>query len=66
MIPHYKIVYLVQLLADIHEYGDSGYRIGFDTRGSFSFPGGRCGQNVLIFEVDMSFSVHIDNKKNSV
>ena len=52
--------------ADIDEYGDSGYRIGFDTRGSFSFPGGRCGQNVLIFEVDMSFSVHIDNKKNSV
>ena len=52
--------------ADIDKYGDSGYRIGFDTRGSFSFPGGRFGQNVLIFEVDMSFSAQIDNKKNSV
>ena len=48
--------------ADIDKYGYSGYGIGFDRRGSFSFPGGGHGQNVLIFGVDMSFSAHIDNK----
>ena len=29
----------------------------------FSFPGGRFGQNVLMFGVDMSSSAHVDNKK---
>ena len=48
--------------ADIDKYGYSGYGIGFD-RKSFSFPGGGYGQNVLIFGVDMSSSIHIDNKK---
>ena len=46
---------------DIDKYGYSGYGIGFDRRGSFSFPGGGYGQNVLIFGVDMSSSPHIDN-----
>ena len=49
--------------ADIEKYGYSGYGTGFDRRGSFSFPGGGFGQNVLIFGVDMSSSAHIDNKK---
>ena len=40
--------------ADIHKYGYSGYGTGFDKRGSFSFPSGGFGQNVLIFGVDMS------------
>ena len=44
----------------------SGYGIGFDSRGSFSFPGGRFGQNVLIFGVDMSSSAQIDNKKKDI
>ena len=48
--------------ADIDKYRYSGDRIGFDRRGSFSFPGGRSGQNVIIFGADMSFSIHIDNK----
>ena len=48
---------------DIDKYGYSGYGIGFDRRGSFSFPGGGFGQNILIFGADMSSSVHIDNKK---
>ena len=48
-------------IADIVKYGYSGYGIGFDWRGSFSFPGGGYGQNVLIFGVDMSSSPHIDN-----
>ena len=49
--------------ADIDKYGYSGYGIGFDRRGSFSFAGVDFGQNVLIFGVDMSFSAHIDYKK---
>ena len=52
--------------ADIDKYGYSGYGIGFDRRSSFSFPGGGFGQNVLTFEVDMSSSVHIDNKKRDI
>ena len=47
---------------DIDQFGYSGYGIGFDRRGSFSFLGGGYGQNILIFGVDMSFSAHIDNK----
>ena len=46
--------------ADIDKYGYSGYGIGFDRRGGFSFPGGRFGQNILILGVDMSSSPHID------
>ena len=45
---------------DIEKYGYSGYRFGFDRRGSFSFPGGKFGQNVLIFGVDMSSSAHME------
>ena len=51
--------------ADIDKYGYSGYGIGFDRRGSFSFPGGGYGQNVIIFGADMSSSLHIDNKKKT-
>ena len=52
--------------ADIDKYGYSGYGISFDRKSSFSFPGGRFGQNVLIFVVDMSSSAHIDNKKKEI
>ena len=52
--------------ADIDKYGYSGYGIGFDRRGSFSFPGGGFGQNVIIFGADMSCSTHIDNKKKDI
>ena len=51
---------------NIDRYGYSGYGIGFDRKGSFSFPGGGFGQNVLIFGVDMSSSAHIDNKKKDI
>ena len=50
--------------ADIDKNGNSGYGIGFDRRGSFSFPGGGYGQDVLVFGVDMSFTTHTDNKKD--
>ena len=52
--------------ADIEKYKYSGYGIGFDRRLSFSFPGGGFGQNVLIFGVDVSSSIHIDNKKKDI
>ena len=48
---------------DIDKYGYSGYGIGFDKKSSFSFPSGGFGQNVIIFGVDVSSSVHVDNKK---
>ena len=37
---------------DKHRYSD--YGIGFDRRGSLSFPGGGFGKNVIIFGVDMN------------
>ena len=52
--------------ADIDKYGYSGYGIGFDRKGSFSFPGGGYGQNVIIFGVDMTFTTHTDNKKGHI
>ena len=46
---------------DIDKYKYSGYGIGFDRRGEFSFGDG-FGQNVIIFGADMSSSVHANNK----
>ena len=51
---------------DIDKYGYSGYGIGFDRRSSFSFPGGRFDQNIIIFRVDISSSPHIDNKERYI
>ena len=48
------------------KYKYSGYGIGFDRRGTFSFPSGGFGCNVVIVGVDMSFSVHADNKKKDI
>ena len=45
---------------DIDNYKYSGYGIGFDRRGQFSFGDG-FGQNVIIFGADMSSSVHTNN-----
>ena len=52
--------------ADIDKYKYSGYGIGFDRRETFSFITGGFGFNVIIFEVDMSSSVHVDNKKKYI
>ena len=49
--------------ADIDKYVYSGYGTRFDRKTSFSFPSGGLGQNVIIFGVDMSSSIHVDNKK---
>ena len=50
------------LFADIGKYKHSGYDIGFDMKGTFSFPNGRFGKNVIIFGANMSSSVHVDKK----
>ena len=52
--------------ADFDKYGYSGYGIGFDRHGSFSFPGTGLGRNVIIFGVDMSSSRKIDNRKKDI
>ena len=52
--------------ADFDKYGYSGYGLGFDRRSSFSFPGGRFGQNILIFEADVSSSAHVDNRRKDI
>ena len=52
--------------ADIDRYKYSGYGIGFDRHGSFSFPGTGLGRNVIIFGVDMSSSTKIDNRKKDI
>ena len=39
---------------------------GFDSRSLFSYPGFDRGKNVVIFGVDISSTVHIDNKKKDI
>ena len=51
--------------ADIDKYGYSGYGIGFDRHGSFSF-GNRAGWNVTVFGVDMSSLTMTDNRKKDI
>ena len=52
--------------ANIDKYKYSGYGIGFDRHGSFSFPGTGLGRNVIIFGVDMGSSTKIDNRKKYI
>ena len=52
--------------ADIDKNKYSGYGIGFDRTGLYLLPSGRFGRNVIIFGVDMSSSVHVDNKKKDI
>ena len=52
--------------ADPDKYLYSGYGIGFNSCSEFSLPDGSMGKNVIIFGVDISSSVHIDNKGKDV
>ena len=52
--------------AEIDKYKHSGYWIGFDRKSLFSHPSGGDGQNLLIFEVDISSSTKIDYKKKNI
>ena len=50
--------------SDPDKFSYSGHGIGFDASGSCSLPDGSgFGENGIIFGVDNSSSVHIDNKK---
>ena len=51
---------------DPDKYMYSGYGTGFNSRSEFSLPNVSVNKNVIIFGVDMSSSVHIDNKKKDV
>ena len=52
-------------IADIDKEQYFGYGIEFDRKSTFSFPGGGFGQNVIIFGVDMSSSIEVNNKKST-
>ena len=52
--------------ADPDKYVNSGYGIRFDSRSEFSLPYDRVGENLITFGVDMSSSVHIDNKGKDI
>ena len=52
--------------ADPDKYKYSGYGIGFDFRSAFLVTDGSKGKNVIISGVDMSSSVHIDNKNKDI
>ena len=49
--------------ADIDQYKYSGYGIGFDRKGEFSFGNRGFGRNCIILGADMSSSSHANNKK---
>ena len=51
--------------ADIEKYRYFGYGIGFDRQSSFSI-GNEIGKNVILFGVDMSSSIKIDNRKKDI
>ena len=51
--------------SDIDKYKYSGYRIGFDSKGTFTHANGETGQNVVIFGAGMSSSAHGNNKTKS-
>ena len=52
--------------ADPDKYIYTAYGIGFDQHSEFSLPDGSMGKNAIIFGVDMSLSVHTDNKKKDI
>ena len=52
--------------ADLDKYKYTGYGIKFNSCGEYSSPDGRVSKNVIIFGVDMSSSVHIDDKGKEI
>ena len=50
---------------EVYLYKYSGYGTKFDRKGSYSV-GDEISGNVIIFGVDMSSSLHIDNKKKDI
>ena len=52
--------------ADTNKHKYTNYGIGFDSCSYFSLPGRSMGKNVIIFGVDMSSTLHIDNKEKDI
>ena len=52
--------------ADPDKYVYTVYSIGYDSRPVFWLPDSSMSKIVIIFGVDMSSSVHIDNKKKDI
>ena len=52
--------------ADTDKNKYSGYGIGFNRTGVYLLPYGSFGRNIVIFGVDMSSSVHVDNKGKDI
>ena len=52
--------------ADIDLYKYSGYGVGFERKGEFSFGSRRFGRNCIIFGADMSSSVRANNKTKNI
>ena len=52
--------------ADLDKYKFTRYGIGFDSFGEYSLHDGSIDKNFIIFGVDMSSSVHIDNKGKDI
>ena len=52
--------------ADINRFKYSGYEIGFDRLGSFSYSGIALSQNVIVFGVYMSSLTKIDTRKKNI
>ena len=59
-------VFKITKNADVSKYQYFGYGIRFDGKGSFLHPIRSFGNNLIIFGVDMSSSLHIGNKKKDV
>ena len=51
--------------ADIEHYKYSGYGIGFDRKGEFSFGSNGFGRDVINLGEDMNSSIHANNKKKA-
>ena len=51
---------------DIDQHKYSGYGIGFDRKREFSFGRRGFGRNCIICGIDMSSSVHTNNKTRSI
>ena len=48
------------------KYSCSGYGIEFNTRGYHSLSDDGIGKSVIIFGINLSSSVHIDNKRKDI
>ena len=52
--------------ADPDNYKYSNYCIWFDFRSDFLFTNASMGKNVIIFKINMSSSVHLDDKNKDI